>query len=473
MPEAEPVKHLLRVAGVNIHSVLTDTTQLSVCRGGSLLLRQAIKDIQVEFRNFKPISTGASEGLFELEGDTEEARKKVLDFLAQSPNYMHFTFVVDVVPCKLAPGFELRKEAVISLNRQRQFQQLTTVLPLAIEENTTPCRLDNLRPADPRSKVGLSKSVAARMDYGRDMKQAFFSEELDSEFVKLKLTQNLHQIAYNPDFGNLSNKLAVIYFDGNGFSKILRGCNDTETIARFDTELQIKRKAYLSEFVRWAKCDPAFWNKDLLRLEILLWGGDEMTLVVPAWRGLATLSHFFSVSVDWSFELNSKTHSLTHAGGLVFCQVKTPIGRVQTLARDLAERVKESPDGRKQNGFDYMVLESVDFPTQSVEDASVISYGNSLTSYWKPLQPIPVSTKINGLLATLFHLPRRQVYRTAVSILPGGDYEAAKVKFKKLIGQRQWNSAICDMKSIFGNTQSEKWLWVHLVELWDYLNPSI
>ena len=39
-------EYLLRVEGVNLSHVLEDTRQLSVRRGGSMLLRQAIKDLE-------------------------------------------------------------------------------------------------------------------------------------------------------------------------------------------------------------------------------------------------------------------------------------------------------------------------------------------------------------------------------------------------------------------------------------------
>lgn len=39
-------EYLMRVEGVNLYHVLDDTRQLSVRRGGSMLLRQAIKDLE-------------------------------------------------------------------------------------------------------------------------------------------------------------------------------------------------------------------------------------------------------------------------------------------------------------------------------------------------------------------------------------------------------------------------------------------
>src|SRR2546423_1090500 len=90
----------LRIEGVNLSYVLEDTNQLSVVRGSSLLLRQAVKDIEAKFPALRKISTGASIGLFQFETDGEEEIKglhdKIVGFLSKDWRYKHFTFVVDI-----------------------------------------------------------------------------------------------------------------------------------------------------------------------------------------------------------------------------------------------------------------------------------------------------------------------------------------------------------------------------------------
>jgi hypothetical protein len=84
----------LRIEGVNLSYVLEDTDQLNVVRGGSLLLRQAVKDIEARFPNLKKISTGASIGLFEFKDDdqptAEKLRNDIADYL--NTDYKHLTF---------------------------------------------------------------------------------------------------------------------------------------------------------------------------------------------------------------------------------------------------------------------------------------------------------------------------------------------------------------------------------------------
>ncbi len=59
----------------------------------------------------------------------------------------------------------------------------------------------------------------------------------------------MQQIADNPEFGNLHDKLAVIYFDGNKFSNIVRACNTAEELDRFDKKVQEYRKGFLRDLI--------------------------------------------------------------------------------------------------------------------------------------------------------------------------------------------------------------------------------
>ena len=92
-----------------------------------------------------------------------------------------------------------------------------------------------------------------------------------------------------------------------------------------------------------------------MRIETLLWGGDELIWVVPAWLGWNALCLFYQ---------QAKTHikfrggTLKHAAGLVFCHHNAPIHRVKSLAHDLAELAKEQ--NRDSNLIAYQVLKSFD-----------------------------------------------------------------------------------------------------------------
>ena len=90
------MKHYIRVEAVNICNAIADTNNISIIRGGSLLLKQAIEDIKKKFeKEVEAISTGASIGVFRV---IEEKKgvltlpQDIVNFLNNTPRYRYFTF---------------------------------------------------------------------------------------------------------------------------------------------------------------------------------------------------------------------------------------------------------------------------------------------------------------------------------------------------------------------------------------------
>ena len=316
-------EYLLRLEGVNLSSVLEDTNQLSVIRGGSLLLRQSIYDIADHFSKLEPISSGASAGLFRLQADAQEAeqvRDDIAAYLNCDPHYCHLTFVVDIQPA--GEEFILDSEAVLARNRFRQLQQPTLALPPYNEKtDVAPCDWDGLRPGTVQLEVmrdgnrpWVSTSVQQRHNYGRDQKQRFYRRETaEPTLASLRFTNDLHDLSENSPFRNLDGKLAIIYLDGNGFTKLRETyCHTAEALRKFDSCVQDYRRQFLTAFLQHIKDDPHFkTDAGVLRLETLLWGGDELILVVPAWKGLQTLHAFYAQSEHWKFEGEPRLLNLT------------------------------------------------------------------------------------------------------------------------------------------------------------------
>ncbi|WP_446009348.1 hypothetical protein [Candidatus Electrothrix sp.] len=339
-------EYLLRVEGVNLYHVLDDTRQLSVRRGGSMLLRQAIKDIEDKKDitelpgSWETISSGASTGLFRFSANSSQSAQEnkghIVDFLNNHKQYRYFSFVVDVVPLvkdeKEKPDkpdesqksqkndFRLSREAVLAKNRFCQFQQPTlTCHDMNTGEKAAPCAWDNLRPAqqndknDTRNRGKIQRDsgevmpevslfTKIRHDYGRKEKKEFINRETGENY---EYTWNLQTLSHSSDFCQCNGKIAVLYFDGNSFGKIQQSCTSEDELKRFDQEIQSKRKNFLQKLVQEANRDKEFCTVDqqrgrrienAIRLEVLLWGGDEIMLVVPAWKGMEVLQKFYTVS---------------------------------------------------------------------------------------------------------------------------------------------------------------------------------
>ncbi len=488
-------EYYLRVEGVNLSSVLEDTAQLSVVRGGSLLLRNVIKDITKKWGEkwkgkLEPISTGASMGLFRICSDKpEDLCNQLATDLTLDPKFQHFTFVVDIQP-GLKGDFRKTQEAITARSRFRQLQQLSLALPPSNQSQSEPCKVDDLRPGDGRIKIRrttgierppVSRSVQERHNFGRRRKWKFYEEEITEnggvapEIKALRFSNELNEIAASTRFDNLKNKLAVVYFDGNGFGSIQREhCKDAKALIRFDETVQGYRRTFLKTFLLKISQDRDFKTDDnRLQLETLLWGGDEITLVVPAWKGFWTLNYFYEQSKDWTYPIDDRNGiPLTHAGGLVFCHYKTPIVRTKKLAKDLADQVKDYLLGKeRRNLFEYEVLESIDFPTEPVGTFWNRRFG-ALACCRQPLPPIPDWDKVKPELEKLLKdIPKGQVYELANKGVknPDAGFQEQRKRFMEVIRKDRFRILEEVVKRLFPNAACEVWPWVHLLELWDYL----
>jgi hypothetical protein len=479
----------LRIEGVNLAGVMDDTAQLSVVRGASFLLRDAVKGIAKDFACcLDALRTGASVGLFRVkDGDAKILRALIVDRLNGDRQFQHLTFVVDIQPD--ADDLTRTVEALTARNRFRQMRQLSVALPPCNDGNAKPCTWDDLRPRGIVARDGVvevrrdkgvefhevSHSVKERHDYGRSRKRLFYDDETktdgesNSVIAGLKYTNELDEIATeSPQFRDLENKIAVIYFDGNDFGKIARMAG----LREFDEKLRGYQSDFLRDLLLEIADDDDFRFGDRLRLETLLWGGDEMIFVMPAWKGFWALNWFYEKSAGWDYNKDK----LTHSGGLVFCHYKTPIHRIRKLAEDLAGKVKVYLKGQtkevdqRQNRFEYAVLESIDFPTEPLGQFWQKRY-RALADCRRPLPPISNWDQARRELGKLLKDRKGQVQSLVEAGRqdPGRGFEVQRRRFTEVVGTAGFTTLKERVESLFPEQGCEVWPWIHLLELWDYL----
>jgi hypothetical protein len=522
--------HYLRVEGVNLYDALFDTNQLSVIRGGSLLLKHAVETLADQFQGrLQALSTGASSGLFRVEQFEPSLLDAIVSHLRKS--YPHFTFVTAI--CPMERDFREAKEILLARCRFQQMSQLSLAPDPLTDQSQSPCKLEGIRigarsyrlpgDAEEHGKKPVSSACLFRLKYGRWARSQLYTRELealagtakpgdsdgDSQASKIRSlipkivnpiawTHDFEDIAVDKVYGNLSGKMAVIYFDGNGFGQIQQDLvASPEDQRTFDGQIQQRRREFLYTLVEHFENKRGEAGK--IRLETLLWGGDEMLFVVPAWHGFELVNLLFAQ--DWTIRLEGQERTLTHAGGLVFCSYKTPIGRITQLARSLAERVKDSEDGRgrKENRYDCLVLESIDYPAESLGEYFEKRYGQFLAQHRRPF-PAPDRKSSSSLAPLLAGLPRAQIYGLAVAakkltaqngLLEGyEDWAKLQGRLRDLYGSENWwpDLSRCldplllpagsTPDAIAADTASEQaarlaWRWIHLSELWDYLAPAV
>jgi hypothetical protein len=470
MPE-----YYLRVEGVNLSAFLHDTNDLSTVRGGSLLLLHSVNWIEQEIKTPKlsPVTTGASSGIFRFEAADENAAQAAVESiqtkLRNDPKLSHATFVVNVV--KATDDFIVDRERLIALNRFSQMQSATIVVPPYNSEVTrNACLIDRRRPASMQIQLPeqpaawVSESVAVRRDWGKTQKQKFYQDQTEIQIAR-SFANDFDELSEDEARGNLRHKMALIYLDGNGFGKLQNElCRTAKDQERFDVTLRSYRREMLKALISKMESEPEDWftlgQQKKFRLETLLWGGDEIVWVVPAWQGWKTLAFFYSQSQEWNFD----GQPLLHAGGLVFCQHNAPIQRIKELAHSLAELAKKKD--RHQNLFAYEVLESFDHIGRDLDDyrrerspdrhsQTLILTGDSMDKTLERARYV-----LERLSTRQLHRVVRKILRTRSPLSNAEHLEAAK----GLDGAGM--AHLHALTNRFGGLEAR---WLHLAALRDYL----
>ncbi len=478
-------KYYLRVEGVNLSSFVYDTQDLSTIRGGGLLLLDAVEWVKEWLQkassvsNLTSISTGASMGLFSFESDNGEVIKRtIFDYLnLHHEQLKHATFVVAVKEYEIDNDFIKDKETLIARNRWQQMQSPSIAVPAQSSDN--PCRIDMVRPAKekytdpdtPMEQKYISASVNVRRAYGIEQKrELYYKYNETAKQEQWKFVNDLDKLTEDANKDSLHHKMAVIYLDGNGFGKIRdNSCKTAGDEKEFNRQIKDYRKKMLSDLLHRMRNDNDWKNGDLYRIETLLWGGDELMWVVPAWKGWETLMFFYKQSSDWKFK-NTKDEEapLTHAGGIVFCHHNAPIYRIKNLAHKLSDvakkKAKEIDNKNPPNLFAYQILESFDHISHDFDDIrkkwatdgkaeSLILDGNNMEDIQK---------NINVLKDSEF--PKSKLHEIIKKLRSG---QNANDVIEKTI--KGLSDNITNLINLNIACNGDKAKWGHITDLWNYI----
>ena len=306
------------------------------------------------------------------------------------------------------------------------------------------CEMDRVRPAEctvegpadaaPSRPWYVSRASAARWHFGRALRQRLY----DDTRVALKKAGRPEYLAFTDDLQEMvagprpkingkalpvsaQRKIAVLVADGDGFTDLranvcaalghkaglvafntvlnrsMRGLVNRLAMALADmaddSSSDDKQKAACALFdVTDAEAFPTQLQRKmkisrLHRFETLLFGGDDLTFVVPSWLGWWLALYFFDETTGWAItEADAKAAlELCHPGadhaaplqefretalkgggasfpmrfsaGLAFCSCKTPIRGARKLAHDLCDLAKNSG-----KGLEIEALESIEPP---------------------------------------------------------------------------------------------------------------
>lgn len=308
--------------------------------------------------------------------------------------------------------------ALDSKLRTRQLHQLTVPVPDMAPAGIrtaadSVCAVTGVLPADPANSPRFkrrSRSVIDRRRRGVDQRQYFYEDQFrlvtdlatslasaDAQVLNptaaalvaaapAALREAKSRIA-NADFGfaesfddivkdpppglavAVQNKLAVVHVDGNGFGarreERARLHDGFAAYRRFSLYLDVAGGLLLARLLDWMMRRETMWTRrpveeeadKRLRFETILWGGDEMCFVLPAWEAWDFAGELVEGLSMWSAPDRGDVRPLTFGIGLVYGHVKTPIRDLRRAADGLCQSAKAD---RLRTCIQAMTLEGID-----------------------------------------------------------------------------------------------------------------
>ena len=502
-------KYYIQVEAVNMEHVIFDTHDISTIRGGSFMLLDAMKLLTEEFEDRATrVTSAASQGLFWLEangGETASAvAQEMLNSLDKSTDG-HAIFVAAVEADVGAFGQVLeRLQAQI---RRKQWMMPTVSVP-AYGETQQECFLDGWRPGaaaynvdDQVEGAQISEATLYRRRAGLQLKHELLSRISEDEPRSDDLSaKDLGELASNMSKGILHNKIAYIHVDGNSFGRIRKDiCDTREKRTEFDQQIQVGcREKFLKDLLQKIDNDDDFLTNDrqgreARRLELLLWGGDEFTMIVPAWRGFQVLETFY----EQAKSLTVDGVAMSHRAAIVFAHHNTPILQIRRIAEalldqtrdDIKDRLVESistadefagisqadreesiaqlSSHRYGNAFHYLALESFDMLRGSLSGFLEkyyrgSTYGN-LLMYAEEMRPT-----LNALHTIRKNVARGKVLKM-VDALQEDDRTVLALAKDDLLRSvlPEQKEMVSDALNLILSDNEDQWYWV--ADLWDYI----
>lgn len=500
----------LQVEAVNLDQFVYDTHDISTIRGGSFLLMDAIAGLAKTptfVNRLTPIATAASQGLFWIEDETEigDLRREILAHLSQLTEG-HATFVAAIEP-DIPGNFPLILDRLQAQIRRQQWRLPTVSVP-DFDPAADECFLDGWRPAVVEYRVDedvpdayISAATSFRREKGRAIKHELFHHLLQEEkFADNLCARDLGELALARDKGILSGKIAYIHIDGNSFGRIRRAlCVAPDIRRRFDQAIQEDcRNSFLRSLLQQADAEADYRTLDsqgseALRVEVLLWGGDEITVIVPAWKGWQLLELYYTHASSLSFD----GLELSQRAAIIFAHHNAPLLQVRRVANELLAHTREEiktsltaalatdpafatldeqakadkllniSDHAYGNAMRYLALESFDMLGGSLS--------TFLESYYKGVhgQPLLIQARELASLRQTLTTLRARVARSRVleivRAIQAGDNKRIDQLKQQIINMVEPHDREDVKNAVAALTAAAPARWYLLADLWDYI----
>jgi hypothetical protein len=369
----------LWVEGVEFDRTIYDTEDIATIRGSSMYLEGLAGDLDAAL---KPLGAGlhdfgASRAVFALSDADQPRIAAAVQAFRRSDPWQHFCLI---------HGFGATVTAARAKARLDQLRDWS--LPLSGPVTAKgPDALDGLRPATeldrrPEDKDRhLSPSVMTRRKNGLKNRPNGFVAPLTPPPSFADIVDLWDTPARMPEV--VRGKLAVVVADGIGMSAIRKTYGDGSAFAQAVQDFRNRLTKAIADWVQSPE------HRDTLighrkkkgedvsfpRLDVLVWGGDDMTFVLPA----SHLLPFLALLIGQCNQPFAKDKApLPHRIGCVIANHKVPIRQMRGMASD-AERLLRAAKGLKktegQSLFSIDIFESAALPFDSLSSVRSDLYG--------------------------------------------------------------------------------------------------
>lgn len=458
------MKCLCAFEAVNLTNLVEDCEDLSTTRGGGLAVLEIgkVADDLGRIARTESIVRGASKGLIYIEASNpKEAKGLVRLALAKLPVLKHATVMVEA--CE-APADSKFDEACAKLDAQIRWSQMrspSVVFPAT--GGSRVCEIDKVRPTTGK----LSEFTEARKAYGRNAKIGLLQRILgDAVSWEFDVVSDLNELA-DGGHGNAANKIAVLHFDGKGFGDKMRAARKRgpDGLRAFDAAARKKPEDFFRDLV--LNGDRSEWwtgdSPPKLRLEIVVYGGDEVVFIVPAWLGWTAMREFFRQAKE-----NGEDR---YRAGMVICHAKAPIHAIRKLAGNLSSWAKEHRKGAPGSDAVCQVLESFD------------AVGRDLTKFMEERYPavtaevsaggaILETEDVNLIADNMSHwrasISKRQLYKLVLALQGDHREKTDGTTIPGLIESSGAPKSVLDSLETL-HKRLGRAAFLHVLELWDYV----
>ena len=379
-------KMYCHVEGVNFASTVYDTQDISTIRGSSLLLERIPTVLGLSLAPYKPeqVEFGAAKAVFRLAEGTEEEVHQTIAEALERPPWSHMSIV---------HGLGASPEAARRAARIMQYQ--TWTVPDPGEPADLPDALDFTRPGQnevPSPGEGtatrvLSESTFTRRAEGTRNRPNFMDRD------HFRPPYDFNEMLRDPDKvpEMIQNKLAVIATDGIKGGELREAFADDIAFSKAMKKFRSNLANALSDWAELPGAHVLAGKMKVPRFDALLWGGDDIVFVMPAWLAMPFMEVFFRVTESYEFTPEGQNaRKLYHRVACIIANAKTPIRQMRALALDAEWQLKnaselQSPSFEKnsQKGaeiatgvFSIDIFESAALPHKKILPYRTAQYGS-------------------------------------------------------------------------------------------------